>query len=101
MQKPDFSTFNSKLLKEEEISRALFQAYAAPSEDPHDDKVELSEQVEQQEKGQILYDFENKENQERESIDEAERMEEELLPALNQRVHEADEDDNDEEFFEM
>lgn len=105
MQKPDFSTFNSKLLKEEEISRALYQVYKTVSEDPHDDRAELSEEVESKEEGQAVYDFEDNENQ-RQDVDGevggGEQMKEELIPALNQRIEEDDGgDDNEESFLEM
>jgi len=99
---PNFSKFNSKLLKEEDISRALFQAYRMASEDPHDDRADLSNQVEQKEENRAVYDFE--EEDEQINVDSRdEKMEEEIIPALNERSEEEEEGEdqgqNDDQFF--
>lgn len=46
---------NSKLKNKQEIFSHLFSVYKEPSEDPHDDRREVSEQIDKNEANNVTY----------------------------------------------
>ena len=104
--KPDFNKFNSKLLKEEEIKQFLFQVYKQEVEDSHDDRTELSSQIESKEENQAIFDvmetnvevndLSKMQNQ------DIEKMDEESISAMEEvNNDDQNEDGEDEIMFDM
>lgn len=89
MDSSDLEKLNSKLKQNEEIVSHLFNVYKQPSEDPHDDRTGVSEEIEKQEGANIIYDIVNEEEEGGKNEDNA-IMGEEFTDAMEILNHDDD-----------